>query len=432
MFSDHPLAEEELLLSIRKDVCGRNKDLASLIKIINYASSSSSIIALDGEWGTGKTFLIKQLELLWKRDDNPLINSAVSDTDLKSIRNTLIPIYYNAWENDYAPDATQSLLSCLSESLNDNKHLILKTGRSLAECIDVISFIKNATHDLIEASSFNEGKMISNLAPETSRTRKLREAISSLIDEKIKLQAGCKLLFIIDDLDRCRPSYAISLIESIKNCFNNGRVLFLIATNFSELGNIIRGYYGGYIDGHRYLDRIFDLKLNLSSISQCSYIKYKCPRMDTWAISNVATALKLNMRELNHLLNIATMYEAYFKSESYFIRDRKFFNICRFIFIPIFIGYRIKNYSIYTDLTSHNGRAHIANYFSENPSMEKYAKRLLANDDAPSKIPVAADNTIEKYYDMLFSSEEAEKAESDEYFWNILNLTSDMISLNNE
>lgn len=426
MIPDRPATEEELLDSIKRNVCGRNKDLAYLIKIINYAIHNNGIIALDGEWGSGKTYLIRQLELLWKRNDNLLSNEAITSDDMKNLRNRLVPFYYNAWENDYSTDASQSLLMALSESLLENKNIIEKSERKLMQSVDIKSFIENKTSGLINLNNTESGKKVSEYAPEVNRAKKLRKIISEMIDEKLQLKDDCKILFIIDDLDRCKPSYAINVIEAIKNCFNNDSIVFLVATNFSELGNIVKGYYGGFIDGHRYLDRIFDLKIRINDINQENYIRYRKPGLESYAIKNIASGFKLNMRELNRLLNIVSLYESYLENSYIVMHDQVFYNICRYIFMPMFLGYKIKDYGVYEKMTSGNGYSFISGYLDKDKEMRGYAIRLseASPDDAKN-----INTIIEKYYEKLFSDDRADKIDANQSFWNVLNLMSSSLDL---
>lgn len=70
---DMKLTEENLVDSIKKDYLGRNKKLSKLIDILN-SLSSNVVISIDGNWGTGKTIFVKQLELINKKEDLNVLN----------------------------------------------------------------------------------------------------------------------------------------------------------------------------------------------------------------------------------------------------------------------------------------------------------------------------------------------------------------------
>ena len=71
-------------------------------------------------------------------------------------------------------------------------------------------------------------------------------------------QAGVQLpLFVfVDELDRCRPDYAIELLEGIKHLFGVPGVYFVVATNTVQLGESVKAVYGSGFDGVRYLKEI--------------------------------------------------------------------------------------------------------------------------------------------------------------------------------
>ncbi|QDE47832.1 hypothetical protein EIN43_17235 [Enterobacter hormaechei] len=59
----------------------------------------------------------------------------------------------------------------------------------------------------------------------------------------------------IDELDRCRPNYAIDMLETIKHLFDINNVVFVIATDKEQLSHSICSVYGSGFDATRYLDR---------------------------------------------------------------------------------------------------------------------------------------------------------------------------------
>jgi len=72
------------------------------------------------------------------------------------------------------------------------------------------------------------------------------------------------LVFFIDELDRCRPSYAVEVLETIKHVFAVPGIVFVLSINKDQLGKAIAGYYGNSsIDTHDYLKRFIDLEFAL-------------------------------------------------------------------------------------------------------------------------------------------------------------------------
>ena len=77
----------------------------------------------------------------------------------------------------------------------------------------------------------------------------------------------------MDELDRCRPDYAIELLEGIKHLFGVPGVYFVVATNTIQLGESIRAVYGNGFDGQRYLKRFFDLQFSLPEPSNEEFLR---------------------------------------------------------------------------------------------------------------------------------------------------------------
>lgn len=71
------------------------------------------------------------------------------------------------------------------------------------------------------------------------------------------------LFVFIDEIDRCRPDFAIKLLEEIKYIFSVKGVVFVLSVNLEQLSWPISGAYGGGFDGHAYLQRFFDLQFLL-------------------------------------------------------------------------------------------------------------------------------------------------------------------------
>ncbi len=71
------------------------------------------------------------------------------------------------------------------------------------------------------------------------------------------------LVFIIDELDRCRPPFALALLERIKHLFSVPGVTFVLVTNLEQLKAAVCGAYGQDTDAHLYLEKFYDLRIVL-------------------------------------------------------------------------------------------------------------------------------------------------------------------------
>jgi predicted KAP-like P-loop ATPase len=76
----------------------------------------------------------------------------------------------------------------------------------------------------------------------------------------------CSLIIFIDELDRCRPLYAIECLERIKHIFGIKRLIFVLSIDKKNLAKSIQSQYGN-IDTNNYLRRFIDLEFDLKNPS---------------------------------------------------------------------------------------------------------------------------------------------------------------------
>src|SRR6202040_617942 len=90
----------------------------------------------------------------------------------------------------------------------------------------------------------------------------LTNLASQLIDrtQRVEKRRPASLVFVIDELDRCRPPYALSLLEKIKHFFSVDNVIFLLPTNLQQLETSVKAEYGA-IDAHTYLEKFYHLRI---------------------------------------------------------------------------------------------------------------------------------------------------------------------------
>ena len=121
-------------------------------------------------------------------------------------------------------------------------------------------------------------------------------------------------MILIDELDRCRPSYAIELIEVAKHLFEADHVVFVLSVNRTQLTHSIRALYGDRFDASGYLRRFFDIDFRLPDPDRNRFIKDLLKRIkhrdDIVLLKKFFGASELSLRQVSqavHRLSLATV-----------------------------------------------------------------------------------------------------------------------------
>ena len=316
--------EDNLIESYSNNSLDRNKYIEQFYKMLTSNSSKFSTISLDGKWGSGKTFFIKHTQLLMsvklyeeRKADFKSILGKYDDEKYSSIKDKVsnldqcevFPFYYDAWDNDSDPFPVLSILYSICKSLDNGlleKKSITENLNSILSCLsksapilfglpDLICYLKQINSELTS----NKNKNL--LLPITDH-HSIIESIKALIKVVID-NSHCKSIVIfVDELDRCNPSYAVRLLEDIKHYFSIDNVTFVFSVNLSELQHMVKSVYGEQFDAFRYLDRFFDIRLNLPAIDQERYLKQEISQSEHIGILDhsilaVSSLFKLELRE---------------------------------------------------------------------------------------------------------------------------------------
>ncbi|MCI5099421.1 KAP family P-loop NTPase fold protein [Phaeobacter italicus] len=252
------------------------------------------VIALDGAWGSGKSFFLK----CWVGEH------------LKRKGNTTQTVYFDAFGHDFLDDPLIALTGAIAErfesaeSREENQKSerskkikkaawavgkgALRIGASVAtfgatEALsDMGDAVANAVGDETqtilrsdigngEAEKFwtaHEARIAAMKAFRIALTELTEPVTEDQATEDDKLRVGNptrKLVVVVDELDRCRPDYALSLLEIIKHFFNVPGVHFVLGVNLTELQNSVRARYGSGVDAARYLRKFVTFGFDLPS-----------------------------------------------------------------------------------------------------------------------------------------------------------------------
>lgn len=356
MLKEKDLSKEIIKELLENDTIDRNKHLNKFISFLNSVDENN-VFAIDGKWGTGKTIFVKQIEYL--NSQTSCLDEEYKEIEKKTInefQNKYISFYYNAWENDYHTDPLQSLLfNIINEMWTKNdeiKEKINNAFQGIKESLKA-SATKVLSYGIIDYDKIKDIESMEDLITEIRTTEKRKNAINDILNKYMGLEEK-QLLFIIDELDRCNPSFAVKLLETIKHYFDNDKIVFLIATNNIQLSHTIKKYYGNNFDGSGYLNKFYDLIFDLAEINRKNYLLYIGEKPGNSYYKNmspeaVVNYLDFSMREIDRYYTTLKLLQNYFDRNISGVNNRNAILFIRFIFIPLAYGLKIKNFEEYNN-----------------------------------------------------------------------------------
>ena len=132
--------------------------------------------------------------------------------------------------------------------------------------------IRHAAAGILDLNPLFEGDRLTGCQETKKSVEKFRDALQGMANKLSESSENRPLIVMIDELDRCRPSYAVELLEVAKHVFAVDRIVFVLAVNRSELAHSIKALYGSGFDAVGYLRRFFDLDFRLPDPDRIAFI----------------------------------------------------------------------------------------------------------------------------------------------------------------
>lgn len=265
-------------------------------------SDGAYVIAIDSPWGTGKTRFAKMLRNYL--EDRTKDMSDDSSPGKKAVFNA---IYYNSWDTDFSNDALQPLIHTITRSPEFKPDEFGEAGEEILEKFkkSAIAVAKVAgfalIHHFLGETAAEVAKALDDASSEVkadpleeyqSRLDLLQGFKDSLRD-LIAHTKQKKLVIIVDELDRCRPTYAIQTLEVVKHLFDVNGLVFIFALDIKQLSCSIKTVYGQDMESIGYLCRFFDYISNCPNPNYDKFIADSVVEINKKnAITNCASVLK--------------------------------------------------------------------------------------------------------------------------------------------
>ncbi|MCU7963988.1 KAP family NTPase [Shewanella sp. SW36] len=261
------------------------------------------VLNLNAEWGSGKTYFLRRLS-----------------EDLK-VHHPVV--YLDAWKQDYSEDPLMTVVSSMISQLKSQARLtgvdentfeapkkLLGLLKAAAPSIvgafvkryggfDPIELWENSqTEDVPPKSTADAGsnkvdmsatasQMVKELLRQHEDKSEAIESIKLNVENWVEAVVGLDTarddynrkypaFVFIDELDRCRPSYAVEMLEVIKHIFDIAGVVFIVATDTAQLQHAVKAIYGEGFDARTYLSRFFNSRFTLKQPTIDSLIYAHC------------------------------------------------------------------------------------------------------------------------------------------------------------
>ena len=252
----------------------RKESVEIFAKLI-CAVEGPGAFGIDADWGNGKTTFLRMLRRFLENDAVPVVN-------------------FNAWESDYVSDPFTAIASELTDSLGkladasdtetkdriavgvEHTKAVMKTRWPvmLKALLGQVPVAGEALEEMVDRIAVS---YVNDRISAYRDARKSMEAFKNALQDMARCVSANSehplLVVMIDELDRCRPSYAVELPEVVKHLFSVDGVVFVIAVNRAELAHSIQALYGPAFDARGYLGRFFDVDFRLSDPNRSRFIK---------------------------------------------------------------------------------------------------------------------------------------------------------------
>lgn len=274
----------------------------TIINLVKYTEPRFSI-GIYGQWGTGKTTLMKSIANKLEAEDDDVIT-----------------VWFNAWRYEREDQfAVVSLLKTIAYKMGKFprykkvKPIILKSIATVGKGLIGKHVLTEKTVDELQKNVSSSLKVLAEYDRETIYFDGLKK-IEDALDEIIKDSPNAKVVVFIDDLDRCSPTRALEVFESLKVFLDMTGFVYVIGLNYETISKLISAAYKeAGINGEQYIRKLIQIPIvipewdendinqlidNLSSRVGDKYFKIIKENKET-----IARGAELNPREVKRFIN---------------------------------------------------------------------------------------------------------------------------------
>lgn len=295
-------------MDCKEDVLDRASFVKQIIDLTMIVSENrkNCCFAIEGDWGSGKSFVLEKIQ-----ED--------LDKEKAKGRDRFFTVRYDCWEYDYYEEPVVAIISVLKDVLDSYLNLIpegaksflLDTAKNMITKAGVGILKSKLGVDIGEC--IGESKNDAELYDQYFGFREAIETVRNGIKEIAKDQT---VVIIVDELDRCLPTYAIKVLERIHHIFNElENVVVIIAMEKKQIENSLHQIYGEGMDVDQYLKKFISFSVKLDNGSARNFIAKYPSFMDMFDIQE-NDEMESFLRTITSGLDIRTQEKIFEKAEN--------------------------------------------------------------------------------------------------------------------
>lgn len=307
---DAPVSLENITFADR-DEFNRKAIAENIIKLLD-ADVDFCPMVIDGGWGTGKTEFCRKLINLIKEQDaqrpasaqevtaradrtaagaaggampgDAASQPAADESRPADVQAAALPperaiIYLDAFASETVDDPLLCILAAIRAEFPEEKkkeisRKALPVVKTLGKVAGKVAFahlfkqdLEEVSEELAEAASEGAAALVEQTVDKLlDQYANAQGNIDALKNVMAKAAEERPILFFIDELDRCRPDVALSILELVKHVFDVPGIKFVFVANMQQLKAVIRKRYGQDVDADVYLEKFVNLSIMLPSV----------------------------------------------------------------------------------------------------------------------------------------------------------------------
>lgn len=266
------------------DILQRDEFVKQLERMIENISENkaSTCFAVNGKWGSGKTFVLDMLQEQLEEKQSE-----------KTAADKYFIIRYNSWKYDYYEEPVIALVVSIVRVI-ENKIKLMPDSKTKSKGIGILKAAGEAllsvTNDVLKNKIgidiqkgyeiFKKGNEEGKLEYERKHAydiyfnlNKVMEELASALEN---ISKEYTIIFLVDELDRCMPEYAIKVLERLHHLTEGkSNIITVISMDKDPLKKSVEKIFG--IDNpDKYLEKFihFEVKLDYGEISETIMDKY--------------------------------------------------------------------------------------------------------------------------------------------------------------